>query len=533
MRGKVEGLRKLAKVVAASGPSDQRLAEALDMVRDVTGMGRVFIAFGQDGEFSCLGDSSSGDSLGTGQMGIWLLDHQMQLLGGPVAFEINGNRVESVTQYGEATGKVHAAFPLSTDSASGQMLVVKAKRERQLTRELLAFVDAAFPSLALLLEQQLSASRAVRQKEQMTALANAGEMLTQTERMESVLGDLATAISASTGYPLVSIDVYDEASGRIVISALNRALQMRTSLGALWKGQVFGRAPSNELMQAAMRTRKPTFVRDIQSDNRIPLEERSFFKQAHIFSAGQLPLTFRDEFLGTLRVGSQRPRSFGEQEVRVLEGFAAQLAVALKAVQMYKALAESEEQLKAYAQQLQSSMEIQHRLARTDPLTGIPNRRYIDEIVSGECARAVRHGNSLSVAMVDVDRFKAVNDTYGHTAGDEALIQLADMARRSCRRGDMVGRYGGDEFLFVLPEASIAAAKRFGDRFRSEISKHFFSLSVGTQVHMLVSIGVTELDRENPQQASALVGEADEALYRAKCQGGDKTIPYMRTPRAA
>lgn len=530
---KIEGLGALAQVVAAPGPSQRKLVQALDIIRDTTGLARVFLAYSQDSEFFCVGDSSGPDSLGTGQMGIWLLDHQMQLVSGPVTFEIRGGRVEAITPYGKAKGHTLAAFPLSTESVSGQMLLVKAKQEGQLTRALSEFVDAAFPSLALLLDQQLSAWRVARQKEQMTALANAGELLIQAEQMESVLSDLATAVSSSTGYPLVSIDVYDEASKRIIISALNKALQTRSSLGALWKGQVFSMTHSDELMQAAMRTRKPLFIADIQNDPRMRPEERAFFRSAHIFSAGQFPLVFGDEFLGTLRVGSQHPRSFNPQEVRVLEGFAAQLSVALKAVRMYKALRESEKQLKAYSQRLQASMEIQHRLARTDPLTGIPNRRYIDEVIGGECARAVRHGTSLSVAIADIDRFKDVNDTYGHKAGDEALVQLADLARRICRRGDMVGRYGGDEFLFVLPETGLLAARRFGERFRTQVAERLFSVAAGSAITLRVSIGVTAIDRKAPQEAAALVREADEALYQAKCRGGDNTVAYASARRAA
>ena len=247
-------------------------------------------------------------------------------------------------------------------------------------------------------------------------------------------------------------------------------------------------------MKAAIGQREPLLFSDLQNDERIPEYGREFFKRAHIFSAGQFPITFHDEFLGVLRVASQRPRGFHSAEVDILNGFAAQLAVALEAVEMYKSLAESERQLKRYAEELQSSMEVQHRLARTDPLTGIPNRRYVDEITKGECARAARHKTPLSVALVDIDFFKEVNDTYGHKAGDEALVQLGDLARRICRRGDVVGRYGGDEFLFVLPKADLTAALKFADRFRDRVASHVFSLSSNRETRMNVSVGVAELD---------------------------------------
>jgi len=205
----------------------------------------------------------------------------------------------------------------------------------------------------------------------------------------------------------------------------------------------------------------------------------------------------------------------------------------LKAVRMYQALAESKEQLRQYSEQLQGGMQIQHRLARTDALTGIPNRRYVDEVVKGEHARAARHKTLLSVAMADVDRFKAINDTYGHKAGDEALVQLADLARRSCRQGDVAGRYGGDELLFVLPEADLSAAKRFAERFRSRVARQMFPLSSGQSIRMKVSLGVAELDREGGQKPSALIKGADGALYEAKSNGGNKTVVRRLSRRAA
>jgi diguanylate cyclase len=200
---------------------------------------------------------------------------------------------------------------------------------------------------------------------------------------------------------------------------------------------------------------------------------------------------------------------------------------------MYKSLAESERQLRQYSEQLQAGVEVQHRLARTDALTGIPNRRYVDEVTKGECARAVRHKTPLCVAMVDIDRFKDINDTYGHKAGDEALMQLADLARRSCRRGDVVGRYGGDEFLFVLPEADLGAAARFVNRFRTEVAGHVFQLSSNQSMRMKVSAGVARLSQKDPQKLSVLMKEADEALYEAKEKGRNRTCCYRPARKAA
>ncbi len=533
MPDKVEPLRKLAKIAMQSLPGKGNLGRVVDVTRDAVAADRVFLVYVQDRDFLTCGDSSSDDSLGTTQMGLWLVQHEIDICGGPVAFNIRGDRVEDVKPARGAEGRAYAGFPVHSSGNSTVMLIMKGPWEHQIDNNTFAFVEAVSPVLTLVMEHELSASRAAHQREQMTTLANAAELLTQTERMEAVLEDLATAISHSTGYDLVSIDVYDEAAERFVISALNHAPQIQTSLGALWKQQARGTIYPAEVVQAAMRSPKPLLLSDIQNDERVPEYGREFFKRAHIYSGGQLSLTFHNEFLGVLRVGSQHPRIFSPQGVEVLEAFAAQLAVALKGVQMYKALAESEEQLRRYSEQLQSGMEVQHRLARTDALTGIPNRRYAEEVVEGERARAIRHKAPLSVAMADIDRFKSVNDTYGHKAGDEALIQLADLARLSCRRGDVVGRYGGDEFLFVLPQADLVAAKRFADRFRSRVARHVFPLSAGQSIRMKISLGVAELDREAGQKSSTLIMEADEALYQAKSEGGNRTRLHPSSRRAA
>jgi diguanylate cyclase (GGDEF)-like protein len=243
----------------------------------------------------------------------------------------------------------------------------------------------------------------------------------------------------------------------------------------------------------SIRTRQPV-VPDIQTDPR--REARTSTNGS--CCVGAQPVLFRGEVLGSISFASWKPHTFPQEEVESLQGIAAQLAAGVKAMQMYKALAESRARLEEYARQLRASTEIEHRLARTDALTGMPNRRYVEEVIDAEQARAIRHGRSLSVGLLDVDKLKFVNDAYGHDAGDEVLVQLARLARRSCRRGDVVGRYGGDEFLFVLPETDLKAALRFGERFRNKVEKHQFGLPRGKSLMLYVSLGIAEAGAVRP-----------------------------------
>jgi diguanylate cyclase (GGDEF)-like protein len=262
-------------------------------------------------------------------------------------------------------------------------------------------------------------------------------------------------------------------------------------------------------------------------------EARKYFEWIMLASAIRMPLLFRDEVLGSIAFASFQPRSFPPEEVEALKGIAAQMAVGLKGRRMYAALAESNEQLERYSKKLQANTEIEHRLARTDVLTGIPNRRYVEEVIDAERARALRHGSSLSIGLLDVDKLKAVNDEHGHDAGDEVLMQLAQLARRSCRKGDVVGRYGGDEFLFVLPDADLTAALRFGERFRGKVEKQPFCLPKGDTLTLNVSLGIAEADCGAKQEPPDVIAVADAALYRAKSGGGNAVYSLPAAARVA
>jgi len=531
---KIALLHKLAAVAIDRAASKDSLVGVVDLIRKAVDAEGVFLVYSEERDSVVCGDSESGDGLGTNQMGLWLIGHQVEIAGGPVGFNIEDGRVSDIVPAKEAADCRYIGFSVASGDGAGEMLIIR--RSQVVTPDAVPFalVEAALPAVALVLDRALGVLRANRQREQMMALANAAELLLQAEHIAPVLDDLASAISHASGYDLVTIDVYDKESQAFAVSAINRAPQVGTSLGKTWEQfQATGEVYPGTVLRAAITQSEPFLFADLQNDERVPEFGREFFRRAHIYSAGQFSIRFHDEFLGVLRVGSQRPRTFHAQEVETLNGFAAQLAVALEAVVMYKSLAESERQLKRYAEELQASMEVQHRLARTDPLTGIPNRRYVDEIVKGECSRAVRHKTALSVALVDIDRFKDVNDTYGHKAGDEALIQLGDLARRTARRSDVVGRHGGDEFLFVLPKADLAAAVKFADRFRTRVADHVFSLSTNAEMKMNVSVGVAEFDLANAQKPAALVKEADEALYQAKASGRNRTESFRSGRRAA
>ncbi len=159
------------------------------------------------------------------------------------------------------------------------------------------------------------------------------------------------------------------------------------------------------------------------------------------------------------------------------------------------------------------------RLAMTDWLTQLLNRHGIEVATLEAMAISERYRRPLTVALLDIDRFKAVNDRHGHDAGDRVLVQLARVLSREIRTPDKVGRYGGEEFLLVFPETPIEAALSLVRRIRRVVSENDFELESG-RIELTVSIGVTEF--RPGENLRALLSRVDSAMYDAKRSGRNR-----------
>jgi len=157
------------------------------------------------------------------------------------------------------------------------------------------------------------------------------------------------------------------------------------------------------------------------------------------------------------------------------------------------------------------------QLSKTDPLTGVSNRRHLMELVEHELRQARRYRRSLSLVMVDLDHFKRVNDDHGHQVGDQVLVAAVDAIRRSVRDSDVIGRYGGEEFLLLLPNTDEDGAREVAERCRRLIAE----ARVGT-IAVTASLGVATYPGTAGDNLDDLLHVADEALYRAKESGRDR-----------
>ncbi|HUH38927.1 MAG TPA: diguanylate cyclase [Spongiibacteraceae bacterium] len=160
-------------------------------------------------------------------------------------------------------------------------------------------------------------------------------------------------------------------------------------------------------------------------------------------------------------------------------------------------------------------------ISRIDGLSGLYNRMYLEKLLAAEFERCSRAGHVSSLILLDIDNFKDINDRYGHAAGDEMLKSVANLLMQNVRNIDQVGRYGGEEFAVLLPDASLPAAQYIAERLRTVVSEQ--ACDRGGQLRCTVSLGVAQISPSMTRYGDWLKA-ADRALYRAKDQGRNRTV---------
>jgi diguanylate cyclase (GGDEF)-like protein len=205
---------------------------------------------------------------------------------------------------------------------------------------------------------------------------------------------------------------------------------------------------------------------------------------------------------GVITLSKLGTNQFDENALRLLQIIAAQTAIAFDRARLY-------EELRADA--------------ITDELTQLYNRRYLLERFNEEKARATRNRHTLAVLMLDIDKFKRVNDSYGHDAGDVVLQDLAALVRKVVRAEDIVARYGGEEFCVLLPEIPVPEAEQVAERLRTLVERHRLPSAAGVD-HITVSIGMAILARDDGD--AEVFSRADLAMYQVKHRGGNHVCVY-------
>ena len=271
-------------------------------------------------------------------------------------------------------------------------------------------------------------------------------------------------------------------------------LALSSEIGSAWK--VGERMLLKGTAVEWVTTQKETLVEpDLTQESRF--FTGTYHLQQGVRSIAYLPLIAKGEAIGSLIVASRHPNAYGQRHIGLLEQLASQIAMPIENSRLY---AEAEQK------------------ARFDELTGLLNRRSLDELIASEIDRHSRYGGVLSLIILDLDSFKAFNDSRGHPAGDRLLRQVGDIMKKTIRSADQAFRYGGDEFAILLPSTTIAAAKQVAERVRRRVSSEVEAGSLP----VTASLGLANWPADG-MGANEVIAAADTALYRAKWGGGNQS----------
>ncbi|GAB4485189.1 MAG: hypothetical protein OHK0031_09290 [Anaerolineales bacterium] len=244
-----------------------------------------------------------------------------------------------------------------------------------------------------------------------------------------------------------------------------------------------------------------------------------------------VPMLAHGQVIGVISMQSYQPNRYTPEHIQMLEAIASQAAIAIENSQLYeKTRAEAQERRLAQENLQETNQALQSQIhsieaikdelrkqAIRDPLTGLYNRRYLDEIFDKKLQHARRKGAPLSVVMFDIDHFKQFNDAYGHPVGDRLLRKLGELLRGHIRHSDIACRYGGEEFLLLLPDTPLEAATRRAEEIRRDFAEMTLTVD-GKTVSASISLGLVTFP-EHAQTPEGLIIQADQAMYSAKQAG--------------
>ncbi len=235
-----------------------------------------------------------------------------------------------------------------------------------------------------------------------------------------------------------------------------------------------------------------------------------------------VPMIISDRVIGMLAFDKNVPNFYTQEQSQFALAFAAQAAIAIENARLYSdAQKELTEKIEAEGKLLKLQKELEEQAIR-DSLTGLYNRRFLDETLSRELSRAERDKYSVSIVMLDLDQFKLFNDTYGHDVGDMMLKQLGKLLSSQVRAGDIACRFGGEEFVVVMPKASLSVAKQRANDWRMKFESQIL-IHEGEVLNATLSAGVAVYPLHGTT-SDEIIRKADQAMYAAKAAGRNLVI---------
>ncbi|MDK2986837.1 MAG: hypothetical protein PWQ96_2482 [Clostridia bacterium] len=308
---------------------------------------------------------------------------------------------------------------------------------------------------------------------------------------EKLLQRVCEILSQNRGYVFTWIGITEENTKRVIPAAKAgfEGGYLKT-VNITWDDTDTGMGPTGR----AIKTKRPAVMRNIADDSSYEPWRCEAKKRGYASSAA-IPLIYKDKVFGALNVYSIHPEAFNDEEIELLQMLSKSLAYALY------------------------SLEIEEKLQKQairDGLTGLYNRTYFNERIQEEVERAKRYGHPLSFVMMDIDKFKEINDRYSHLEGDKVLKQIAGNLVTSIREIDMAFRYGGDEFLLVLPETEKSESQKVVQRIKSKIKTLNEERKSLGKPPLELCFGIATWRPESGKRWEKVLKESDLRMYENK-----------------
>jgi diguanylate cyclase (GGDEF)-like protein len=384
-------------------------------------------------------------------------------------------------------------LPLIADGRKLGAALIGYHQPRKFTQEDIVFGEEVSAQIALAMSKMRLLEAERRRVDELNALratvADISSELGLAALLQKILRRATTLLNASGG----DLGLYEEDQNEIRIVVSHNMGNDYTGARMAWGEGAMGRA---------IETNLPVVISDYQNwEGRSPQ-----YKDTSIHAVLAVPLQFRGRMVGALGIMDSHPkRSFSADDQRLLYLFAQQAATAIENAQLFDEI---------------------ERQSITDMLTGLYNRRGLSEFGQRELDRASRFGRPYSVILLDIDKFKQINDKYGHALGDHVLLGLAKRLQSELRNIDILGRYGGEEFVILLPETDPQSAYQVAERLRESVLKAPLETERGL-ITVTISLGVTSTG-EAKQKLASLIDQADTAMYQAKRMGRNRTCIFER-----
>jgi diguanylate cyclase (GGDEF)-like protein len=367
------------------------------------------------------------------------------------------------------------------------VLAISERRDGKLYAvEDIDLIESITAQVAASMEKEYSHEQLKEQDEETTLVNRLTAIITSSMSIQMIFEAFTQELKKVVNIDWASIALIDR--DELYFLALS------STIGSAWQREE--RIPLvGTATELVSRERKSVYEADLKRGHRFWTGEH--YLQQGIRSVVYLPLSVADRNIGSLILASRKPNAYSDRQIRLLEKVALQIAAPVENAQLY-----------ARAEQK----------SRIDELTGLFNRRHFEERLKEEVSRHARYGDVFSIFMLDLDNFKTYNDVYGHPAGDILLNQIGEIIRSSVRSIDQAFRYGGDEFVVILPQTARDDAYVVAERVRDQVAGEMEKKSLT----VTCSIGLASYPAEGVISEDLVTG-ADTALYYAKWTGGNRT----------